>query len=122
MTNKYLEKLGYSEGHESTFSHAGSKYSVDKAISQVAKQPIVDVLVKDLKWVFDEEESNTTTDPDRVQKADLQHPIILAKWNGKLVPVDGAHRLKKAINEGKTHIKAKMITPEQLEAAKLKNG
>ena len=110
--NKYLEKIAqpYREGKDSTFTHAGKTYSVDKALELSDDLPTVQIPVKDLAWVLNYDKP----DPERMKKADPSTPALITYWNGQLVAVDGLHRLAKAIELGQTHLPAKMLTSEMI--------
>lgn len=113
--NRYLEKIAakYSEGPHSTFQHDGSLYSVDKALEVAADFPVVQIPVKDLAWVL----RHAAPDKARVEVADPRHPMLVTYWNGLPVAVDGLHRLAKALEEGLTHVPAKVLSTEHLSQA-----
>ena len=61
-------------------------------------------------------------DPQRVEDADLQYPIILVQEDGEFsYVIDGNHRLGKAIRDEEEYIKAKVLylddknTPEEFK-------
>lgn len=106
--NRYLLKIAhpaYKEGPSSTVSHLGKTYLVDDLISKSLSSPVVRIPVKDLEWVF----AYDTPRPERVLKADPSVPIIVTKAQGRLVAIDGLHRLKKAQELGHTDIAARVI-------------
>jgi ParB-like chromosome segregation protein Spo0J len=45
---------------------------------------------------------------------DISVPILIARYNDKLVVIDGFHRLKKAIKLGKKELPAKYINDRLL--------
>lgn len=102
----HKKKAEYTEGPESTFTHEGKLYTVDDILRKVRSLPVKNYKVEDLKWVLE----HTKVDPDRVAKADLEHPVIISpSKDGRLVAVDGAHRLTKAVQEGKEELPGKYI-------------
>lgn len=105
--NKYLEKIAkvYQEEDSSEFTHNGTIYNLNKVLRQSASSPVVQVPVKDLDWVLDYDIPN----PDRVRSADLKAPILVTRSAGRLVAIDGLHRLKKAVDEGVTHLPGRFV-------------
>jgi hypothetical protein len=52
----------------------------------------------------------------RVMASDLGRPIHLVEHNGRLVVLDGFHRLLKAALEGRAEIDAMVLSQEDLES------
>ena len=82
--------------------------TVTITIGQVEKYlkgvEVIDIPISKLKSL------RVPTDPDRVKKAELTHPIIVAKSGKKFTMLlDGNHRVKKAIDSEKKKIKAKVL-------------
>ncbi|WP_433476127.1 hypothetical protein ACQPZP_03240 [Spirillospora sp. CA-142024] len=48
--------------------------------------------------------------------SDLGHPIHLVEHNGRLVVLDGFHRLLKADIEGRVEVEAMVLSPADLES------
>jgi ParB-like nuclease domain len=106
--NRYLLKIAsssYLEGPSSTVTHLGKTYLVDDLIQRSLSSPVVRLPVKDLAWVF----SYDTPRPERVLEADPSTPILVTKAQGRLVVIDGLHRLKKAQSLGHTDIAARVL-------------
>lgn len=102
----------YKEGKDSTFTHLGKTYYVDDAIDAVRDEPPVFFLISTLDWIFDYD----TPDPERTEAANIKIPIVVAKDNdGRLVAVDGLHRLAKAKNMNKNIISGRMVNIDDLE-------
>jgi hypothetical protein len=55
----------------------------------------------------------------RVMASDLGRPIHLVEHNGRLVVLDGYHRLLKAAIEGRSEIDAMVLSPRDLESIRL---
>lgn len=104
----------YQEHRGSTFTHDGRKYDLNKLLKAVDGKSVDMFKVGDLKWVL----KHTDVDEDRVKKADKSKPVLVTKWRNKLVAVDGAHRLTKAVRSGDAKIRGKFVTPDELDAAK----
>lgn len=96
----------YVEGENSTVTHEGSIYKVDDLLARAKDLKTKKFPVADLKWSL----KGAKLDPKRVAGTNLQFPLLITKTNdGKLVPIDGVHRLKKAIKEGQTEVKGKLL-------------
>lgn len=110
-----FRKLGgaaYREGSSSTYTHNGKTRTVDSLIAIAAESPVTPVRVADLKWVME----YTDVDPKRVDAADLSVPVIVTKMaDGRLVAVDGAHRLARAIREGRSSIPMRFVKEADLD-------
>lgn len=104
----------YQEHRGSTFTHDGHKYDLNKVLKAVEDTDIEKFKVSELKWVL----KHTDVDEDRVDAADKSKPILVTKWKGKLVAVDGAHRLTKAVRSGDNEIRGKLVTQKQLVNAR----
>jgi hypothetical protein len=97
--------------------------------------PTQPVAVDDLAWLFDlplwqedgtrfqvspaQVRADPARFPDhmrRVMASDLEHPIHLAEHNGRLVVLDGYHRLLKAAIQGRAQIEAMVLSQQDLES------
>jgi hypothetical protein len=97
--------------------------------------PIQPVAVDDLAWLFDlplwqdngtrfqvspaQVRADPARFPDhmrRVLASDLKHPIHLVKHSGRLVVLDGYHRLLKAAIQGHPQIDAMILSPQDLQS------
>lgn len=97
--------------------------------------PIQQVTVEELAWLLDlplwqqdgtrfqVSPAQVRADPGRfpdhlrrVMTSDLRHPIHLVKHNGRLVVLDGYHRLLKAAIEGRSEIDASVLSQRDLES------
>lgn len=107
----------YQEEKGSNFTHDGKDYDLNKILKLVDKQDEIEVKVDDLEWEIEEELS--ADDDERVKNADLNAPILVTKWEDKLVTVDGYHRLIKAVRDGVKELPAKEVSKEQLEKARI---
>ena len=88
----YWRKLPYREGANSTFTHDGKEYSVDKVLKAVEKQTPANKKIADLEWII----QHGTPDEQRVKNADPSVPIIVTPYKNSYAVVDGYHRLVKA--------------------------
>ncbi len=97
--------------------------------------PIQPVAVDDLAWLFDlplwqengtrfqvspaQVRADPARFPDhmrRVMASDLEHPIHLVEHNGRLVVLDGYHRLLKAAIQGRAQIEAMVLSQQDLQS------
>jgi hypothetical protein len=97
--------------------------------------PIQRVPVQDLVWLLDlplwqmngtrfqvspaEVRADPGRFPDhfrRVMAADTDQPICMAEHHGRLVVLDGYHRLLKAAIEGRSEIDARVLSRRDLES------
>lgn len=99
-----------------SFTHDGVRYDIEKAFELARTLPTQRFKVKDLKWVL----AYDTPDPERVSRADLSAPILVAlDKTGRLTVIDGLHRLTKAVQEGHTRIMGKYIEPSKLQLLRI---
>lgn len=96
----------YQEESGSTFTSDGVNYDLNKIFKAVAKEPIGSIAVSKIKWVLD----YATPDVSRVDKADLDAPILVTLYQRKELVVDGLHRLAKAVKEKKTHLPFRRVS------------
>ncbi|MFD0690901.1 ParB N-terminal domain-containing protein [Actinomadura fibrosa] len=97
--------------------------------------PVRRVAVQELAWLFDlplwqlngerfrvaprQVRDDPQRYPDhlrRVMASDLNYPIHLVEHNGRLVVLDGFHRLLKASIEGRTEVEAVVLSPTDLRS------
>lgn len=105
----------YQEQKGSSFTHDGVKYDLNKLLKRVDNKEVTDYDVSELKWVL----KDTKVKAERVTKADLSKPILVTKWHKKLVAVDGAHRLTKAVQQKVKQLPGKYVTKEDLKAVEI---
>jgi len=105
----------YREGKHSTFTHDGVKYSVDRLIRLTKDTETETVDISKLKWII----PVSSLEQKRVAKADLKYPIIVIKWHDKIVTLDGAHRVAKAVKQGKEKMQVKFATKSILDKCRL---
>lgn len=108
---------GYREGDESTFTHHGVEYSIDKIHEQLEKDKTLanNIKVSDLKWILEYGHA----DKDRVENSDTSTPILYTKENGKYYTIDGFHRLTKAVDKNIHELQGYLVTKQQLDKAKV---
>lgn len=102
----------YREGPQSTVTHMGSEILVDKLLelAQTQEYPRM-VKISDLVWVLHE----TEVEEDRVGKADTRFPlIVLEERSGRLVVLDGVHRLTKLSRHHSQFARCFIVTEAEL--------
>ena len=83
----------------------GNRTTIQEVLEELQDEPIVSLEVASLTHL-----RRSTIEPNRKEKADLSFPIIVREKDNKFECVlDGNHRLQKAIDNGKTHISAKIL-------------
>jgi hypothetical protein len=83
----------YNEPVDSTFTHNNHEYNLNAVLTATRDFPTKEFLVSDLTWIFD---WDNPVDQFRIDNEDLSAPILVTPSLGKLVVVDGLHRLAKA--------------------------
>lgn len=106
----------YQESHNSSFTHNGSEYDLNKLFKLTEHTPVKMYDVSDLEWILE----YTNVDDDRVEQADISEPILIVRYQGMYAVVDGAHRLTKAVQERVDQLPGKLVTHKQLDAVKIK--
>ncbi len=101
-----------------TFTHNGEEYSLTKLNKLVKGSKVDSIKLKDLEWIFKYDNPLIDT-PERIKTANINVPILVTMSQGKLVVLDGLHRLGKAKIEGKNVLPGIMVNKEQLKGAKL---
>lgn len=96
--------------------------------------PVIEIDIKDLMWHFDvpywpndsddrwtitpwnviNHDKESKNEQIKIEKAELIYPIDLFENKGKLLVLDGLHRLVKAYKKGEIRIKARIIPREKL--------
>ena len=101
--------------YKSYFTHNNQLYNLNKLIRLSNDNTIYKVNVNKLKWIL--KYSNIYR--KRVLSANINFPILVTKIGKKYYILDGAHRLKKALNNDIKYIKVKFISKEILDMCKI---
>ena len=96
---------------EDTFTHDDKVYDLTKLRILMRSEPTHIFKIKDLLWVLDYD----TPDEERVRNARLRWPLLVTKWNGKWVVLDGLHRLEKCRRKGIGVVPVKIVSSEILK-------
>jgi hypothetical protein len=116
--NRFTESKLYEYREKgSTFSHEGNTYDLNYLFTVSKNILPMDIDVNELKWVL--RDSKPESD-ERVKKSDIKVPLLVTKYKGKILVIDGLHRLAKALKLGKETLPCKFILPEILVGAKKK--
>lgn len=108
---------GYRE--EGTFGQNGVKYNLNCILTHVERQKPKPVSISKLDWLLEEAPLEDTAEHrERVERADISAPILVADYEGKLVVVDGMHRLTKAKKIGISFLPSRFISAKVLEKCK----
>jgi hypothetical protein len=107
------EKI-YQEEKGSTFTSDGTTFDLNYIFNAVHKQPIQHIHVSELEWLA---EFGKDADPKRIEAADMNVPILVARYGDKELTVDGMHRLLKAIKNGVKTLPYRRVSKEVMKAA-----
>lgn len=102
----------YQEEGNSTFTHDGKLYDLNKLLQITESFTVHQVNVSSLTWIF----KHGVPDDKRVEEADISVPILITLWNGKWTVIDGFHRLTRAYLNRVKQIPAKIVKPHDLLA------
>ncbi len=105
----------YQEGPSSTVTHQKKEYQIDKILTLVKSEPIIQIEVNKLNWIL----KYGTPDPARMEKADYKYPLLVTEENGKYFVIDGFHRLAKANREGVKKLPCKIVSLSNLQEAEI---
>ena len=99
----------YQEETGSTFYNEGETYDINKIFRETENIPAETMKVSELDWIINDGDLSHD-DVERVDAIDnLTTPILITKKDGKLLVVDGYHRLLKAKSEGWPNILVKWV-------------
>lgn len=110
----------YREGPNSTFTHYGKLYSVDKLLELTQDIPTEKCPVIQLMWILEYDHPLTKEREDRIDRADLSIPIRITDSDRAPVVLDGIHRLRKAVRGCDSSIKVKKVSDEILTLCLIK--
>lgn len=102
----------YQESGTSLFESEGFFYDLNKIFLLSHSLPTVRVKISDLLWQHD---SQGGLDFYRVQKADLNVPLVVTQILQGCLVLDGEHRTEKAIWENLKTLPVKFLTKKDLE-------
>lgn len=103
--------------YESTFSNNHRTYDLNKIFKFVHNKKTRLLDISKLKWMFKHIDK---LNKNRINKADINIPIIITKENDRYIVVDGMHRLQKSINNNKTVIPYKYLSKKELNQSLIK--
>lgn len=106
----------YQEDEDSTVTHNKKEYSLNMLLKLSADMAVEYYPVDDMKWILE----FTTVTPKRKKRAELDKPLLITKLKDKLVVLDGAHRLAKAVGKKAKTLPCKFIDDALLNLAKIK--
>lgn len=89
-----------------------------KKVEQVSVQSLVDINFKPSEQENTDEIPGSKEFIDRAEKTDLSFPIIVVKYDDGDFIADGVHRLWKAKDLNMKHIKAYVLSSEELKNIK----
>lgn len=102
----------------SLINHNGILYKLDRIFELSIDLPVTNMPLDGLRWMRDAY-PGSPDDIDKENKADLSVPIIVTPQNGEYIIIDGMHRVAKALKNGETTIKTRIIFHDILVQSKL---
>lgn len=103
--------------HESTFESDGTMYDLNRIFRQTHGDTVHTIDLDKLVWVL---KFVKGYDPERVQRSDVDVPILVAKVDGRMLVVDGLHRLIKARNSGATTMRCIYVSDSVMRGSIIK--
>lgn len=107
--------LEYQEELDSQFTHDGDRYDLNKLLRLTADRQIRYFKTSDLDWILD----YTEVHEHRIKIADLTAPILITISNDKMIVLDGAHRLARAVRDQVQELPGVLVTAEDLQKCKI---
>lgn len=104
---------GYREEPGGEFESDGKLYDLNRIFEAVEHEPVQQIAVKELIWVLQYD----SPDRRRVERADLSAPILVTRYQGKELVVDGLHRLAKAVQMNQATLPYRRVSPEAMRHA-----
>lgn len=95
---------GVYQEHESTFTHHGKEYDLNKLFVLTKDLPAVKVAMRLLAWNLMD-----GLDQTRVQATDVSVPLLVSLENGIYYVLDGNHRLVKLSQQKKIYADVVLI-------------
>lgn len=105
----------YTEEDDSTVSHDGGEYSVNKLLAISRKSKVHTVPVSMLSWNIEP----TDMDSKRIHNADVSVPVLITPYKDKVTVIDGAHRIAKSMGLKLPYIQCKYVTPDMLDKCRV---
>lgn len=114
----------YQEEQSSNFVNNGIKYDLNKIFKLTSRLPVELLDVQNLDWIFENNKecqscANKEIHEKRVKFSDLSFPIIVTLYHQKLLVIDGAHRLEKAIQKKDKQIQGVVIKSDDLSNCRI---
>lgn len=115
ISNSRMLEDPYQEEDDSSFTHDGDDYDLNGILIAVDDTDVEEFKTSSLDWIL----KHDKLDFDRLVNADPNEPILVTKWDDKLVVIDGLHRLAATIMQGNSTIAGKMVPATLLSRFKL---
>lgn len=118
------KKVTYREGLGSVATHLDYTFTIDLLLHLAESKPMEDFPIQRLAWMFLENQTNF--DDDELEDVNTVYPIIIMKMPVQAqrsnqthyyVVLDGYRRLCKAVKNGRTKIKVRKLTFEEIQKA-----
>lgn len=110
------EESPYKEEESSTFTCYGKKYSINKVYEQIHGELPGPILMSRLR---DNILPDDQLDPLRLERADINAPLLVFLDKDVYRVLDGNHRLAKAAKLGKRWMRCYVISQDTLDKARI---
>lgn len=106
--------MKYREGANSYVHHEGRDFFVDDLLDATENKPMREMKIAQLDWIVGD---MSGVDSGRIGRAKTVYPLIVTEQTipRRWVILDGFHRLCSAILQGRTLVKVRVITEDELE-------
>lgn len=107
------EKVKYREGARSYSHYNGRDFLVDDLLDITQTKPMREMKISNLDWAVGDIDE---MDAGRIARAKTVYPLIVTRQTlpSRWVVLDGFHRLCSAILQGRTLVKVRVVTEEEL--------
>lgn len=106
----------YGEPDDGTFTHEGHEYNLNGILNATVGYPVKDYAVKNLRWVI-KYDPMSARDQARIGSADISAPLLIVfdEKEGKMVVIDGIHRLVKAVQQKIEKVPCVVVSQELID-------
>ena len=102
--------------YEDAFTHDCKVYDLNKTKKLMRNKLVFHLPIIDLLWVLKYDKPAE----DRITKAKLRYPLLVAKYHNRVAVVDGLHRLEKYRRMGAMIIPVREVPPDVLDLVYLR--
>lgn len=107
----------YQEEEGGYFESDGKQYDLNHMWRALKNAPVEKIHVSKLTWVLEWVDG---LDEARVERADLDAPLLVTLYKGHELTVDGIHRLAKAVKHGVKTLNFQRVSKKLMDEAEIK--